>query len=230
KVEPTPTNLNELVLHFKMPSLLDLYYAVATNKLDLRELKKFKIIGDKWTAPISEEKLLKGKNKVSAEDEILKQKPGKDTELIIFGESADNILYKLANCCQPIPGDDVFGFITASDGLKIHRTDCPNASRLLSHYGHRIIKTKWAKNKELSFLCGLRITGLDDVGVIQKMTNIISAELKMNMRSISVDSNDGVFEGTIMIFVKDREELAVLKDRLEHVDGISKVDRLEAGE
>src|SRR5690606_20999687 len=128
KVEPTPTNLNELVLHFKMPSLLDLYYAVATNKLDLRELKKFKIIGDKWTAPISEEKLLKGKNKVSAEDEILKQKPGKDTELIIFGESADNILYKLANCCQPIPGDDVFGFITASDGLKIHRTDCPNAS------------------------------------------------------------------------------------------------------
>ena len=150
--------------------------------------------------------------------------------MIIFGESSDRIKYKLAQCCQPIPGDDVFGFITSGEGLKIHRTDCPNAAQLLSHYGHRVVKTKWAKNKEISFLTGVRLTGLDDVGVIQKITNVISQDLKMNMRSISIDTKDGVFEGTIMVYVHDREELDELCQRLGVLDGINKIERLEAQE
>ncbi len=149
--------------------------------------------------------------------------------MIIFGERSDKILYKLAQCCQPIPGDDVFGFVTSGEGLKIHRTDCPNAAQLLANYGHRIVKTKWAKNKEISFLTGVRIVGLDDVGVIQKITNVISGELKLNMRSMSIDSKDGIFEGTIMVYVHDREELNnFCAKSWGMLEGISKIERLEA--
>ncbi|PZF70906.1 RelA/SpoT family protein [Taibaiella soli] len=226
KVPLSNNNINELIAYYKKPSQLDLFYAVAVGALDLKDLKDFTVHGDKLQQPVKEVKPELAKNVVS-EEEIMKQKPAKGAELIIFGESSDKILYKLAQCCQPIPGDDVFGFITTGEGLKIHRTDCPNAAQLLANYGHRVVKTKWAKNKEISFLTGVRLTGLDDVGVIQKITNVISADLKMNMRSISIDTNNGVFEGTIMVYVHDREELDVLCERLENLEGINKVERLK---
>ena len=225
----SPHNINELCLHFKKNSPLDLYYAIAVGNIDVKDLKDFTIHGDKLEQPGKEIKL-ETKNLVSQE-EAAKHKPAsKGAELIIFGESSDKILYKLAQCCQPIPGDDVFGFITSGEGLKIHRTDCPNAAQLLAHYGHRVVKTKWAKNKEISFLSGLRLTGLDDVGIIQNITNVISGELKMNMRSLSIDSKDGIFEGTIMVYVHDRDELDNLCHKLEQVGGIRKVERLEISE
>ena len=219
-------NINELCLHYKKPSPLDLYYAVAVGSIDLKDLKEFTIHGNKLHQPVKE---VKPDTRHGGAEEVTK-KPGKGAELIIFGESSDKILYKLAQCCQPIPGDDVFGFITSGEGLKVHRTDCPNAAQLLANYGHRVVKTKWAKNKEISFLSGVRIIGLDDVGVIQKITNIISGDLKMNMRSLSIDSKDGIFEGTIMVYVHDREELDELCAALFTLDGIKKVERLEAQE
>jgi len=220
-------NINELCIHYKKPSALDLYYAVAVNNIDLKELKDFTLVGDKLSHPIKDAKQELATKHI--EDESTK-KSGKPSELIIFGESSDKILYKLAQCCQPIPGDDVFGFVTSGEGLKIHRTDCPNATQLLANYGHRIVRTKWAKNKEISFLSGVVITGLDDVGVIQKITNVISGVLKMNMRSMSIDSTDGVFKGTIMVYVHDKEELDVLSQQLLELDGILKVERIEAPE
>jgi GTP pyrophosphokinase len=221
-------NLNELCAYFKKPSALDLYYAVAVGNIDLKELRSFTVHGDKLSQPPKEIKL-ESKALIS-EEEVKTHKQAKGAELIIFGESSDRIKYKLAQCSQPIPGDDVFGFITTGEGLKIHRTDCPNAAQLLANYGHRVVKTKWAKNKEISFLSGVRITGLDDVGVIQKITHIISGVLKMNMRSISIDSKDGIFEGNIMVYVHDREELDRLCQELGNLNGINKVERLEAQE
>lgn len=223
----SPHNLNELCLHFKKPSPLDLYYAIAVGNIDLKELKELSVNGDKLSPPVKQQDI---RTAIVTNDEIQKQKPAKGTELVIFGETSDKILYKLAQCCQPIPGDDVFGFITAGEGLKIHRSDCPNAARLLSHYGHRVVKTKWAKNKEISFLSGVRITGLDDVGVIKKITNIISDTLNMNMRSISIDSHEGIFEGTIMVYVHDREEFDYLCDQLASLNGINTVERIETTE
>lgn len=221
------TNLNELCHYFKKPSPLDLYYAVAVGSIELKELKDFTMNGDKLQPPVREVK-----HDIKHIEETTKHKSSKSStaELIIFGESSDKILYKLAQCCQPIPGDDVFGFITSGEGLKVHRTDCPNAAQLLANYGHRVVKTKWAKNKEISFLSGVRIIGLDDVGVIQKITNIISGELKMNMRSLSIDSKDGVFEGNIMVYVHDREELDALCQKLASLDGINTVERLKGVE
>ena len=151
----------------------------------------------------------------------------KDTELIIFGESSDRIVYNLANCCKPIPGDDVFGFVTTGKGLTIHRTNCPNATKLLSNYGHRIVKTKWAKNKEISFLTGLRIIGMDDVGVVNKINKIISCDLRINISAITIESKEGLFEGSIKLFVHDKEELDELVIKLKSLNGIHSVERFE---
>ncbi|HEX6848231.1 MAG TPA: ACT domain-containing protein, partial [Chitinophagaceae bacterium] len=151
----------------------------------------------------------------------------KDAELIIFGESSDKIVYNLANCCKPIPGDDVFGFVTTGKGLTIHRTNCPNAAKLMANFGHRIVKTKWAKNKEISFLTGLKIVGLDDVGVVNKITSLISGELRINIAALTIEAKEGVFEGNIKLYVHDKEELDELVRRLYSLPGIEKVDRYD---
>lgn len=222
KASPSQYNINELVQFYKQPSPLDLYYQIAVKNLDLKELKSFNVLGDKLEPP----KPVKAPEPV-VEETLHKQPSKKDAELIIFGESSDKIAYKLANCCRPIPGDDVFGFITASEGLKIHRTNCPNAAQLLAHYGHRVVKTKWVKNREISFLTGLRIVGLDDVGVIHKITNIISGELRINIAGLTIESKEGLFEGLIKVFVHDKDELDELVDRLKGLDGIQSISRLE---
>ncbi len=217
-------NINEMCAHFKKNTAFELYFDVATGVCDLGELKKFTHHGERLLHPGRENKG-DAKNLIN-DDDLQKNTPAKG-EPVILGQSSGKILYKLAQCCQPIPGDNVFGFVTAGEGLTIHRTDCRNADRLLANYGHRIIKTKWAKNKEISFLSGVRIIGLDDVGVIQKITNVISGDMKMNMRSLSIDSNDGIFEGTIMVYVHDRDELNTLVNRLSALEGIQKIERLE---
>jgi GTP diphosphokinase / guanosine-3',5'-bis(diphosphate) 3'-diphosphatase len=218
-------NMEELAVFYKRPSSLDLLYDISIKKIDLKELKEFTVHGDKLVPP----KPVKPAEP-KPEFDPTKQAgnlPKKDTELIIFGESSDKIMYTLANCCKPIPGDDVFGFISTGEGLKIHRTTCPNAARLMANYGHRVVKTKWAKNKEISFLTGLKIIGLDDVGVINKITNIISGELKVNINALSIESKEGLFEGNIKVFVHDKEELDVLVERLKSLNGIESVDRYD---
>ena len=215
-------NLDELTAFYKLPSALDLFYKVAVKTIDLRELKDFKVTGDRLEAP----------RPVRPEPEVRTEEPArgnvpKDNELIIFGEYGDRIMYNLANCCKPIPGDDVFGFVSTGKGLIIHRTNCPNATRLMSNYGHRVVKTKWAKNKEISFLTGLRIRGIDDVGVIHKITNLISGELRLNISAITVEAHEGIFHGNIRLFVHDKEELDRLVVRLKQLPGIHSVERYD---
>lgn len=219
-------NLEEIATYYKLNSSLDLLYDISTRKIDLKELKEFTVHGDRLFAP----KPVKQPEEKQDFHESLAKHPGKkdkDAELIIFGESSDRIMYTLANCCKPIPGDDVFGFITTGEGLKIHRTNCPNAARLLANYGHRVVKTKWAKNKEISFLTGLKIVGLDDVGVIHKITNLISGELKVNISAMTIEANDGIFEGNVRVFVHDKEELDNLVNHLLSLPGIERVDRYD---
>ncbi len=216
------SNLEELSNYYKTGSSLDLLYDISIKKIDLKELKEFTLAGDKLVPPkpikiIPVEKIL----------EPSKQINKKDAELIIFGERSDQIMYSLANCCKPIPGDDVFGFVTTGEGLKIHRTNCTNAARLLANYGHRVVKTKWAKNKEISFLTGLKIIGLDDVGVIHKITNLISGEMKFNISAMTIEAKEGIFEGNVKIFVHDREELEELLVKLKALQGIERVDRYD---
>ncbi|MEP7252671.1 MAG: bifunctional (p)ppGpp synthetase/guanosine-3',5'-bis(diphosphate) 3'-pyrophosphohydrolase, partial [Ginsengibacter sp.] len=214
-------NIDEITAFYKLPSQLDLLYEIAIKKIDLNELSEFTVLGDKIHLPRPNKTV---DEKHEPEHKHLHKK---DTELIIFGESSDKIMYSLANCCKPIPGDDVFGFVTQGEGLKIHRTNCPNAARLLSNYGHRVVKTKWVKNKEISFLTGIKIVGLDDVGVINKITNLISGTLKININALTIEAKDGLFQGNIRVYVHDKDELEDLVAHLKNLPGIESVDRYD---
>ena len=216
-------NIDQLMNYYKLTSHLDLLFKIATKNIDLKELKLFQVIGEKIEAP----KPVNLPSENIQETNTNKQLPKKDSELIIFGEKSDKIKYSLGKCCNPIPGDDVFGFVSTAKGLIIHRTNCPNATQLIANYGHRVVKTKWAKNKEISFLTGLSIVGMDDVGIVNKITNIISGELKINIAALTIESKDGLFQGTIKVYVLDKDELEELVDRIKSLDGIQQVSRFD---
>lgn len=218
-------NIEELVHWYKLGSHLDLFYQVAVKIIDLRDLKEFKLVGDRLESP----RPIKSTTQPAERADIIHHHllPRKDTELIIFGESSDKIVYNLANCCKPIPGDDVFGFVTTGKGLTIHRTTCPNAAKLLANYGHRVVKTKWAKNKEISFLTGIKIIGLDDVGVVSKITHLISGELRINIAALTIEANEGLFKGNIRLYVHDKEELEQLVQAILKLPGVESVERYD---
>jgi GTP diphosphokinase / guanosine-3',5'-bis(diphosphate) 3'-diphosphatase len=150
------------------------------------------------------------------------------TDLLVIGENLDKIDYKLSPCCNPIAGDDVFGFVTVGEGIKIHRTNCPNAIQLMSNFGYRIVKAKWTDQKQISFLAGIKIEGTDDVGIVNNITKIISDQLHVNMRSIGFESNDGIFEGKIMVFVHDTNHLKELIKKIKKVNGVLNVVRMDS--
>ncbi|WP_423146291.1 RelA/SpoT family protein [Rubrolithibacter danxiaensis] len=223
KITYNTENITKLTNFFKLGSTLDLFYNVAKGELDLKDLKEFqaseKVVENRSPQIIEESQIEGIRNKVKA---------ARDSDTLLIGEDMQKIDYKLSNCCNPIPGDDVFGFITINDGIKIHRTNCPNAAKLMSSYGYRIVKAKWTSQKELAFLTGLRITGIDDMGLINKLTTVISNDFKVNMRSITVDSNEGIFEGSIMVYVNDTHHLDNLIRRLKQVKGVTSVTRFDS--
>jgi len=222
KITYNSENIHKLSYFFKLPSTQDLFYNVAKGTIDMKDLKEYQ----------ASEKVIENKpqDKIEAEQvqSLMRNLKSKDKDMLLIGEDMQKIDYKLANCCNPIPGDDVFGFITVSDGIKIHRTNCPNAAKLMANYGYRIVKARWTNQQELAFLTGLRITGIDDVGLINKLTTVISNDFKVNMRSITVDSDNGIFEGSIMVYVNDTEHLDNLIKKLKTVKGVTGVNRFDS--
>jgi GTP pyrophosphokinase len=221
KVTYNTDNLYKLSYYFKLPTTLDLFYTVAQGKIDIKHLKEF--VASEKVIENKPEKIDKGYN-----EQLIKKVKGDDNDTLLIGEDLQKLDYKLSNCCNPIPGDDVFGFVTVGDGIKIHRTNCPNAAKLMSNYGYRIVKAKWNSQKELAFLTGLHITGIDDVGLINKITKVISSDFKVNMRSITVDTDDGIFEGSIMVYVNNTKHLDNLINKLKEVVGVTSVSRFDS--
>lgn len=223
KIDFTVQNINELANHFKLPSSQELFYRVAVGNINLKHLKDFRQEHGKIvhkSGPIK-----KTENTQSLE-QMVSAARGK-SDLLVLGENLKKIDYKLSPCCNPIPGDDVFGFITINEGIKIHRVNCPNAVQLLSNYAYRVVKAKWTSQELISFLAGIRITGIDEVGLVNNITKVISNELNVNMRSISFDTNDGTFEGTVMVFVHDTDHLTELMKNLKKVNGVLSVRRMD---
>lgn len=221
KFPHTDKALQEIMSFYRQPTSMELYYQVAMKKIDLKELKDFTIKAGKLVAPILPE------NKLQYEEKM-QQLASTNAELLIFDVSSDKIKYSLAKCCSPVLGDEVFGFITVDEGIKIHRTNCPNATEMMSKYGYRIVKTRWTKKKELAFLTGIKVTGFDDVGLVSKVTNVISGDMKLNMQSLTMDAKDGVFEGMIKVFVHSTEQLDELFNRLRSFKEIISVTRIES--
>ncbi len=223
KITFTEANVNQLVAFYKQVSALDLFYQIGLGNLDLSKLKTIKRDGDKIDWKSSKQR---PSNQKSLE-ELVTNVRGK-AEGLVLGDSLENIDYKLAPCCNPIPGDQVFGFVTINDGIKIHRVNCPNAVQLMSNYAYRIVKAKWLNQDSLAFLAGIKVIGFDHVGLVNDITRVISDEYNVNMRSISFEENDGTFEGTLMVFVNDVQHLTELMEKLKNVDGVDKVNRIDS--
>ncbi len=220
KITYNTDNINKIANYFKFPSSQELFYNVAKGSIDIKNLREF------VAAERSEDA---NQNQFQTHINGLVEKINKKDDTILIGDDFQKVDYTLAPCCNPIPGDDIFGFLTVNDGIKIHRTSCPNASKLMANYGYRILKATWASMQNRpSFLTGLKIVGIDDVGLVNKITTVISHDFNVNIRSLSISSNEGIFEGDIMVFVNDTQQLDNLIKNLKQISGITGVTRYES--
>lgn len=214
-------SINDLIIYFKGSSIQDVHYRVGIEEIDFKHLREFKKAQKEGTIKKAE------LNSTSLEELVSSVRGSKPDDMFVIGGGLQKIRYKLSHCCNPIPGDDVIGFTTPEEGIDIHRVNCPKAIKLLSNYAYRIVKAKWTNQKSLSFLAGIKVKGIDEVGIVNNITKIISNELNVNMRSISFDSNDGIFEGTIMVFVQDTNHLTGLIKKLTGVKGVLNITRID---
>lgn len=221
KLEFTIQNIQEFSNFLKISSNQELFYRVAKEVIGTAEVKdyaNFKKHPGKYV-----EKKLEHQHTI---EELVSTKRGK-TDLLVIGDDMQKLDYNLSPCCNPIPGDDVFGFITVGEGIKIHRVNCPNASKLLANYAYRVVKAKWNSQQLLTFLAGIKIKGTDALGIVNNITKIISTQLNVNMRSITFDTEDGIFEGTIMVYVHSTEHLTQLTNNLKKVPGVISIQRID---
>ena len=222
KINISENNLKLILKHYDFEEHTEFYYQIANNNVDLGKIKKINQKGGELYISSSITKSIKE----TFESLVKKVKKGDDS--ILIGDGADpNLDYKLAPCCNPLPGDSVFGFITINDGIKIHRNNCPNAKELRSNYSYRILSAKWKIKLGDAFITGLEFTGIDILGVVKELTTIISEDEKTNMKSLNFDTNDGVFEGKIMLYVYDKTQLEKIIKKLRNINGIEKVVRIE---
>ena len=211
--------ISEFCNYLKLPSAQELFYRAALGNVDAQEIKDF--------IKYKEAPIKKGKqNEISKIDQLVTSARGK-SDMLMIGDDLKKLDYNLSSCCNPIPGDDVFGFVTELEGIKIHRVNCPNAVKLLSNYAYRVVRAKWVNDKLISFLAGLKITGTDEIGIVNNITNVISSENHVNMRAINFDTDGGVFEGTIMVYVHDTKHLNHLKSNLKKIKGVNRVERID---
>ncbi|MBS4041892.1 MAG: bifunctional (p)ppGpp synthetase/guanosine-3',5'-bis(diphosphate) 3'-pyrophosphohydrolase [Flavobacteriales bacterium] len=224
KLALNENTVNDLVNFFKLKTSLDLFYKVGIGSIDNQQLKDF--ASQKSNTLIN---FFKNKIKRSpsvAPEEIQKNELTKNYDLLVFGVNQDKLNYKLSNCCNPIPGDEVFGFLTINDGIKVHRKDCPNAISMQSNYAYRIIPAKWIDSTQEEFKAILYITGMDILGLTNELTRVISNVMTVNIQSISLSTEAGIFKGQVSVIVPNNTVLIDLISKIKNVDGIDKVTRV----
>ncbi|HPI45467.1 MAG TPA: TGS domain-containing protein, partial [Tenuifilaceae bacterium] len=218
KIDDADEALSKINKHLKLKKPTDIFIRVAEGKIDPSALKSIIATETLETTDISKV----GTQKVEAEKEQA------STDFLIIDEKLVNIDYKLAKCCNPIFGDDVFGFVTVSEGIKIHRTSCPNANQLHNRWGYRIVKAKWkGTSKAGAFQSTIKITGADELGILNRISEVISKDLKVNMRNLAINSKNGLFEGVIQLYVEDTKHLEMLLYRLGKVQGVHRAVRVK---
>ena len=215
--------VNELVNFFKLKTSLDLFYRVGIGAIENQQLKDYAAQKSNTFINFFKNKIKRSAS--TANEDIHKQVLNSNYDMLVFGADQDKLDYKLSNCCNPIPGDEVFGFITINEGIKVHKKDCPNAISLQSNYAYRIIMAKWIDSSQQEFKAILHITGMDTMGLTNKLTKEISDNMNVNIQSISLSGDAGIFNGQISVIVQNNTILKRLMDNIKKIDGIEKVTR-----
>ncbi len=230
KVKPTENLINEMVKYFKLESSTELYYKIGMKIIDNNQIKAFMRDQSTGFYTYLKNRIL-GKARKGVDAAAVKERQQKDKgkRTLVFGNEETELDYKLAKCCNPIAGDDVFGFITANEGIKVHHKNCSNSIYLQSHFADRIIKAKWVSSEQSEFTVVLVIRGIDTVGLVNKVTQTISNDLHVNIRSINIAGDEGVFEGLITVVIQDKMHLNKVIEKLKLIEGVTSVDRRYAG-
>ncbi|KIX22552.1 MFS transporter [Flavobacterium sp. 316] len=224
KITLNEASTNELVNYFKLQTSLDLFYRVGIGAIENQQLKDF--AAQKSNTLVNFLKKPFNRTPSVKPEQIQKNEISKKYDMLVFGVEQDKLDYKLSTCCNPIPGDDVFGFITINEGIKVHRKDCPNAISLQSNYAYRIIPAKWIDSSQEEFKAMLNITGMDTLGLTNELTKVISNQMHVNIQNITLSGEAGIFNGKITVIVPNNTILKRLIDNIKKVDGIDKVSRI----
>jgi GTP pyrophosphokinase len=223
KIPFNEKTINELVRFFKLKTSLDLFYRFGTGSIDNQQLKNYVSQRSNVVYSFFRDKIRRSqKNVIENKTEEITNK----YDLLVFGKSEDKLDYKLAPCCNPIPGDKVFGFVTVTDGIKVHKQNCPNAISMQSQYAYRIMSAKWIDSSQQAYKVQLKLTGMDNVGLVNEVTRIISTTMQVNIHKLNISGEDGIFEGQITVGIKNNDQLKKLIEKLKKIDGIDKVERL----
>jgi len=222
KINLNEDTVNKLVTFFKLKTSLDLYYRVGSGIIDNVKLKDF-------AASYNNAFISFFKNKIRRNpipEDIDKEELSSNLDTLVFGKDEEKLPYKLSPCCNAIPGDEVFGFISINDGIKVHKKNCPNAISLQSNYAYRIIASNWIDSSQEEFVAEIALNGLDNLGLVSNITKVISNQMNVNMRAINFNTDGGTFSGKIKVVVKNSDTLKKLVGNLKHINGIEKVSRL----
>jgi guanosine-3',5'-bis(diphosphate) 3'-pyrophosphohydrolase len=222
KIALNEKSVNELVSYFKLSTSLDLFYRVGIGTIDNPKLKAYASSRSNAFVSYFKNKIYKP----TVHKDIHKEEITSSYDMLVFGKEEEKLNYTLSNCCNPIPGDKVFGFVTINDGIKVHKKNCPNALSLQSNYSYRIMAAKWIDSSQQVYTSHITLSGIDNLGLVNDITKLISENMHVNMKSISFSSDDGVFSGKITVQVKNQTMLKKLIDKLKKINGIDKVTRV----
>ncbi|WP_460218782.1 RelA/SpoT family protein [Psychroserpens sp. MEBiC05023] len=222
KITLDEKSVNEMVNHFKLKTSLDLFYRVGIGTIDNKMLKDYASSRSNMFMSYIKNKI----RKPTVAPDIDKDEITSKYDQLVFGKEEEKLDYKLSSCCNPIPGDQVFGFLTINDGIKVHKKNCPNALSLQSNYAYRIMQAKWIDSTQQEFATQIKLSGIDNLGLVNNITQVISSNMHVNMKSISFDTDGGVFTGKINVVVTNNTMLSKLIANLKKINGIDKVSRV----
>lgn len=221
KIQLNEKTVNELVAFFKLGTSLDLFYRVGNGTIDNKMIKDFAAQRSNALMTFIKSKIRKPNNPPDVDkDEITNT-----YDSLVFGPDEQKLDYSFAKCCNPIPGDSVFGFTTINDGIKVHKNNCPNAISMRSNYAYRVIKAKWVDSTDTGYQTDINLTGIDNLGLVNTVTAEISNHLNVDIKGINFTTQGGIFKGRITVVVQNNGLLKTLIENLKKIDGIDKVTR-----
>jgi len=226
KLKDNEKTIGELQKYFKLNTSKELFYKIGTGEIGNKELKSFVNAKNNFFLKIFQPW---GRKKGAAKKKEQKESTPADTinyDIIVFGEEDQHLDYTLANCCNPLPGDDIFGFVTVNEGVKVHKKTCPNAIYLQSRYAHRIIPARWTDSTKQTFKVKLRITGADRQGIVADITRLVSLDLGFRLAHVEFDDKNGFFDGMIIVDLQNTAQLKELILRLKEIEGVDKIEKL----